>query len=43
MIPNHKADFNNQGAFSTDYIGGSWDYPDANYARRKEIWQAHVD
>jgi FAD dependent oxidoreductase len=42
-IPNHKADFNNQGAFSTDYIGGSWDYPDASYARRDEIFQAHVD
>jgi hypothetical protein len=42
-IPNHKADINNQGAFSTDYIGGSWDYPNGSYARRKEIWQAHVD
>lgn len=42
-IPNHKADFNNQGAFSTDYIGGSWDYPDATYARRAEIIRAHVD
>ena len=42
-IPNHKADFNNQGAFSTDYLGGSWQYPDASYARRAAIWQAHVD
>ena len=42
-IPNHKADFNNQGPFSTDYIGASWDYPNASYARRKEIWQAHID
>jgi hypothetical protein len=42
-IPHHKADFNNQGAFSTDYIGGSWDYPDGSYTRRAEIWQAHVD
>lgn len=42
-IPNHKADFNNQGAFSTDYIGGSWDYPNASYARRSAIRQAHVD
>ena len=25
MIPNKKADFNNRGAFSTDYIGASWD------------------
>jgi hypothetical protein len=42
-IPNHKADFNNQGAFSTDYIGGSWGYPDATYSRRAGIVQAHVD
>ena len=26
---------------STDYIGGSWNYPNASYARREEIWQAH--
>lgn len=43
LIPNHKADFNNQGAFSTDYIGGNYDYPNASYERRAEIWQAHVD
>ena len=40
-LPNEKADINNQGAFSTDYIGGSWDYPDASYARRAEIWKEH--
>ena len=32
MIPNHKADFNNNGPFSTDYIGHSWKYPEASYA-----------
>jgi hypothetical protein len=42
-IPNHKADFNNQGAFSTDYIGGSWKYPNASYSERAAIRQAHVD
>jgi FAD dependent oxidoreductase len=42
-IENHKADVNNNGAFSTDYLGGSWDYPDASYQRRAEIWQAHKD
>jgi hypothetical protein len=36
-----KWDFNNRGAFSTDYIGKSWDYPNASYARRAEIWQDH--
>jgi hypothetical protein len=42
-IENQKADVNNNGAFSTDYIGGSWDYPNATYAKRAEIWQAHKD
>jgi hypothetical protein len=42
-IPNKKADINNQGAFSTDYIGKSWDYPDGDYATRKRIWEDHVN
>jgi FAD dependent oxidoreductase len=36
-----KWDFNNRGPFSTDYIGKSWDYPNAGYKRRAEIWQDH--
>jgi hypothetical protein len=42
-LPNGKADINNNGAFSTDFIGGSWGYPEAGYAKREEIWQAHKD
>jgi hypothetical protein len=42
-IPNHKADINNQGAFSTDYIGKSWGYPDGDHAQRARIWQDHVN
>jgi hypothetical protein len=42
-IPNHKVDVNNNGAFSTDYIGASWPYPNADYATRQRIWQAHAD
>jgi hypothetical protein len=42
-VPNHKADINNNGAFSTDYIGRSWDYPNASYARREEIWRDHEE
>lgn len=38
---NDKCDFNNKGAFSTDYIGGNYNYPDATYAERQEIWNAH--
>lgn len=40
-IPNGKADVNNNGPFSTDYIGGSWDFPDASYSRKAEIFDAH--
>ncbi len=40
-IPNGKADINNNGAFSTDYIGASWTYPDGTYAERERVWQAH--
>lgn len=43
QMPKGKADFNNRGPFSTDYIGGSWDYPNASYARRAEIWRQHED
>jgi hypothetical protein len=42
-IPNKKADINNNGPFSTDYIGKSWNYPDGDYAAKKRIWQEHVD
>ncbi len=42
-LPEGKTDINNNGAFSTDYLGGSWDYPEASYAQREKIWQAHKD
>jgi hypothetical protein len=40
-IPNFKTDTNNHGPFSTDNIGMNWDYPDATYERRREIWREH--
>jgi hypothetical protein len=40
-IPNRKTDTNNHGPFSTDNIGKNYDYPDASYARRREIVQEH--
>ena len=43
LLPNNKADFNGRGPFSTDYIGRSWDYPEASYQRRAQIWQEHVN
>jgi hypothetical protein len=38
----HKCDFNNNGPFSTDYLGKSWTYPDAGYAERGHIWADHM-
>jgi len=43
IVQNGKTDTNNNGAFSTDYIGGSYDYPEGSYATRARIRQAHVD
>jgi hypothetical protein len=42
-IPNAKTDTNNHGPFSTDNIGRNWDYPEASYARRREIIQEHIN
>jgi hypothetical protein len=41
-IPNLKTDVNNHGPMSYDNIGRNWDYPDASYARRKEIIDDHI-
>jgi hypothetical protein len=40
-IPNYKTDTNNHGPFSSDNIGMNYDYPEADYARRKEIISEH--
>ncbi|MFN7922198.1 MAG: FAD-dependent oxidoreductase [Bryobacteraceae bacterium] len=42
-LPGGKTDINNRGPFSTDFIGGSWLYPAANYETRAQIWQDHMD
>lgn len=42
-IPNRKTDTNNHGPFSSDFIGQSYEYPEASYARRAEIIKAHRD
>lgn len=42
-IPNRKTDTNNHGPFSSDNIGMNYDYPEASYARRKEIIKQHED
>ena len=42
-MPNMKTDCNNCGAFSTDFIGMNYEYPDASYEKRAEIIKAHKD
>lgn len=36
-------DVNNRGHFSTDAVGLSWAYPDADYAERERIWKQHEE
>jgi hypothetical protein len=40
-MPNRKTDTNNQKAFSTDFIGQNWDYPEASYEERERIAERH--
>jgi hypothetical protein len=40
-MPHGKTDINNNGGFSTDFIGGNYNYPEAGYAERDRIWKAH--
>ncbi len=43
-LPNGKADMNSSGPISTNVVDGlNWEYPDADYKRRDEIWQAMKD
>jgi hypothetical protein len=42
-MPNGKTDINNNGGFSTDFIGASYAYPEGTYAAREQIRQAHED
>lgn len=41
LMPNGKTDCNNNGYISTDYVGMSWDYPEADYSTRARIAQEH--
>lgn len=43
LMPNGKTDTNNNGPFSSDFIGNNYDYPDGDYATRARIWKAHED
>jgi hypothetical protein len=37
LMPNHKTDINNKGAFSTDMIGMNYEYPEAGWYERQQI------
>ena len=43
VIPNGKADINNRGPFSSDYIGKNYAYPEGSYAVRARLWQEHIE
>ncbi len=40
-MPNLKTDTNNNGGFSTDYIGGSDHWAESDYEQRKKIYDQH--
>jgi hypothetical protein len=42
-MPNQKTDINNNGGFSSDFIGANYAYPEGTYATREQIRQAHQD
>jgi hypothetical protein len=42
-MPNGKTDINNNGGFSTDFIGANHGYPLGDYAARSKMWQEHKD
>ena len=42
-MPNQKTDINNNGGFSTDFIGANHDYPEADYATRERIAREHEE
>ncbi|HER08817.1 MAG TPA: FAD-dependent oxidoreductase [Bacteroides sp.] len=41
MMPNRKTDANNNGCFSSDFIGRNYAYPGGDYKTREEIIRAH--
>lgn len=43
LMPNHKTDVNNRGAFSTDMIGMNYDYLEGSYETRQQIIKDHKD
>ena len=42
-LPNGKTDINNNGGFSTDFIGHNYDYPEGDEATRERIRGEHLE
>ena len=42
-LPNGKTDMNNNGPFSTDFIGANWSYPEGGIPERTRIQKEHED
>jgi hypothetical protein len=42
VLPNNKTDINSGGGVSTNLPGASWEYPEASYQRRRQIWDEHL-
>jgi hypothetical protein len=42
-MPNGKTDLNNYGGVSTDFIGGSYEWPNGSYEQRERMFQEHLN
>ncbi len=42
LIHPHKTDTNNHGPMSSDFIGANYEWPEASYERREQLFQQHV-
>jgi hypothetical protein len=42
-MPNGKTDMNNNGPFSTDYLGMNWTYPTNTYVERARMDREHLE
>ncbi len=42
-LPNQKTDINNNGGFSTDFIGANYNFPEGNYETRERIAREHEE
>ncbi len=41
-LPNGKCDLKSIGPISTNLLGAAWEYPEASFERRRELWDLHL-